>query len=68
MHFLQPKHIVLKPVEVNSLLEKFNISVAQLPKIKSDDPAVPEGVVAGNILKIEREEKGDSVLYYRVVA
>ncbi|MEI6731572.1 MAG: DNA-directed RNA polymerase subunit RpoH/Rpb5 C-terminal domain-containing protein [archaeon] len=68
MHTLQPKHSKLKTDEVKSLLEKYNISLSQLPKIKVTDPAVPEGSVAGEVLKIERKD-GDKInLYYRVVA
>ena len=67
MHVLQPKHTKLKPEEVEKLLGKYGISLNQLPKIKSIDPIVPEGVVSGDVLKIERKE-GDKInLYYRVV-
>lgn len=67
MHILQPKHSKLKPNEVKEILEKYNISLSQLPKIRRNDPCVPEGTVTGDILKIERKE-GDKVnLYYRVV-
>ena len=31
---------------------KFNISKAQLPKILSNDPAVPEGCIIGDIIKL----------------
>ena len=68
MHILQPKHAKLKPTEVDDLLKKFNISISQLPKIKSTDPCVPEGCKQGDILRIERKEEGDVNLYYRVVA
>jgi len=67
MHILQPKHIKLKPEEVKKLLVKFNISVSQLPKIKSDDPAAPEGCVQGDVLKVERKEEDKINTYYRVV-
>ena len=80
MHILQPKHIKLKEKEAQELLEKFNISKAQLPKILSNDPALPEGCVVGDIIKIERKEPKSSALdkdqlkekdkinlYYRVV-
>ncbi len=71
MHVLQQKHYKLKPEEVQELLKKFNIYVAQLPKIKSTDPALPEGCKFGDVVRIEREdifdeEKKKSV-YYRVV-
>jgi len=68
MHILQPKHIKLKPNEVSALLKKYNISLAQLPKIKNDDPALPEGCKQGEIIKIERKEEENSYTYYRAVA
>ncbi len=68
MHILQPKHTKLKQNEVKDLLEKYNISMAQLPKIKSEDHAVPEGCVQGDVLKIERKEDDKVHLYFRVVA
>ncbi len=67
MHILQPKHTKLKEKEIQEVLEKYNISKAQLPKILSDDPAIPEGCVVGDILKIERKEKDKINIYYRVV-
>ena len=69
MHILQPKTTRLKPEEVKKIVEKYNISVSQLPKIKKTDPGIPEGVVSGDILKIERVDEDDKVnFYYRVVA
>lgn len=68
MHLLQPKHTKLKPEEVKAILEKFNISLSQLPKIRADDAAVPEGSKQGDILKIERKEVDKVHTYYRVVA
>jgi DNA-directed RNA polymerase subunit H len=67
MHILQPKHTKLKPNEVQELLKKYNVSVAQLPKIKSDDPALPEGCTQGEIIKIERRDENNNCIYYRVV-
>ncbi len=46
---------------------KYNISIAQLPKIKSTDPALGEGYVSGEIVKIERKEDDKTHEYYRVV-
>jgi DNA-directed RNA polymerase subunit H (RpoH/RPB5) len=68
MHILQPKHTKLKPDEVKRLLEKYNIAATQLPKIKLDDAAIPEGCVIGDVLKIERKDEDKTFLYYRVVA
>lgn len=67
MHILQPKHAKLKEKEVEELLGEFNISRAQLPKIFSDDPALPEGCEVGDVIKIERKEDDKTHLYYRVV-
>lgn len=68
MHILQPKQTKLKPEEVKALLLKYNISLAQLPKIRSDDSGIPEGFAVGDVLKIDRKD-GESVrVYYRVVA
>ena len=67
MHVLQPKIIKLNPAEVDSLLKEFNISLAQLPKIRISDPALPEGCEISDILKIERITDDKKAFYYRVV-
>ena len=66
MHALQPKHSKLNEKDVQDLLSKLNISKAQLPKILSTDPSLPDGCIVGDVIKIERKE-GDKVnvfLYY----
>jgi len=68
MHALQPKHTKLKSEEVKKLLEKYNISAPQLPKIKSTDPAVPDGCQKGDLLKLDRKEEDKVNTYYRVIA
>lgn len=65
MHILQPKHSKLNEKEAEALLEKLNISKAQLPKILSSDPCVPENCKIGDIIKIERKNKKEP--YFRVV-
>jgi len=69
MHILQQKHTKLKEKEAADILEKLNISKAQLPKVLSDDPALPEGCVVGDMIKIERKEPDTEKThtYYRVV-
>ena len=69
MHILQPKHVKLKEKEEQKLLEKLNISKAQLPKILSTDPALPEECSVGDVIMIERKEpESEKVnVYYRVV-
>ncbi len=67
MHVLQPKHTKLKPDEVKKLLEKYNLSISQLPMIKLEDCALPEGFGKGDIIKIERKENDKLNVYFRVV-
>lgn len=67
MHILQPKHSKLSQKDSEELLKKYNISLAQLPKIDSEDAALPESCKKGDIIKIERKE-GDKInVYFRVV-
>lgn len=68
MHILQPKHSKLKADEVKELVTKYNISLAQLPKIKHDDPSIPQGCNVGDVVKIERKDEDKINSYYRVVA
>lgn len=76
MHILQPNHIKLTLEETDKLLQELNISKAQLPKILSTDPALPEGCERGDVIKIERNISNINVgsdaspeikPYYRVV-
>ncbi len=67
MHILQPKHSKISEKESEELLTKLNISKSQLPKILSTDPALPEGCVVGDIIKIERKEGDKTNFYFRVV-
>jgi len=66
-HILQPKHTKLSEKEAEELLNKLNISKAQLPKILLGDNALPEGCKVGDIIKIERKEDNHTYIYYRVV-
>ena len=81
MDILQFKHSKLNEKDSEELLEKLNISESQLPKIFSDDTALPEGCEVGDIIKIKRKsipnpssnssEKKSAedkpIFYYRVV-
>ncbi len=69
MHILQPKHVKLKEKDEEKFLEKLNISKAQLPKILSTDPGLPEGCATGDVIMIERKDPDSEKVnvYYRVV-
>jgi len=67
MHIFQPKHSKLKEEEVNELLERFNVSLSQLPKISKKDPALPESCEIGDVIKIERKLGGGIQEYFRVI-
>jgi len=67
MHILQPKHTKLSKKEAEELLEKLNVSKAQLPKILLSDAALPKDCAVGDIIKIERKEEDETNIYYRVV-
>lgn len=66
-HILQPKQAILKQNEVEQILKEYNISLTQLPKIKSTDVALPEGAVVGDVIEITRKEEDGIHTYYRVV-
>ena len=67
-HILVPKHVKLSKEEVKELLEKYNISLKQLPTIFVKDPAIknlnPE---IGEVIKIIRKDDRGEAMYYRVV-
>ncbi|HTZ41646.1 MAG TPA: DNA-directed RNA polymerase subunit RpoH/Rpb5 C-terminal domain-containing protein [Candidatus Omnitrophota bacterium] len=67
MHILQPKHTKLSQKEIDELLSRLNVAKAQLPKILSTDPALPEGCAVGDVIKIERKDGDRHEIYFRVV-
>ena len=69
MHTFQPKHSKIKKEDAHKLLEYYNISLVQLPKVQIEDPAVIDlHLEAGDIVKIERKEDGELNVYFRVAA
>ncbi len=67
MHVLQSKHTRLNEKETNDLLLKLNVSKAQLPRILSSDAALPEDCGIGDVIRIERKEGDQTVVFHRVV-
>jgi len=69
-HYLQPKSIrILSEREVEELLNKYNISKLQLPKILNTDPIVKIiGAKEGDVIEFVRESPTAGLYkYYRVV-
>ncbi len=68
-HRFVPEHVVLSEEEKKKLLEKYNISEKQLPKILAKDPVVKAlGAKPGDVIKIIRSSPvAGKVVYYRLV-
>ncbi len=69
-HALIPKHKKLSEKDKKELLDKYKITVNELPSIKKSDPALT-GMDAepGDVIKIERESPtAGSTVFYRGVA
>jgi DNA-directed RNA polymerase subunit H len=64
-----PEHKAISKKEIKAVLEKYNITKGQLPKILSNDPVVKRiKAEPGDVVKITRDSQtaGKSV-FYRVV-
>ena len=68
-HFLVPEHVKLSDNEKKELLNKYNISLRQLPMIMIKDPALKNiDVKVGDVLAIKRSLKNPKESdFYRVV-
>lgn len=70
LHDLVPQHILLTKEETQDLMDKYQITVIDLPQIFEKDPiAIAIGAKEGDIIKIIRESKTTvkSIDYYRYV-
>jgi DNA-directed RNA polymerase subunit H len=68
-HELVPDHTVLDEGALEDVLEEYNITKTDLPKIKRTDPALQDveaGV--GDVVRIERNSRTtDTAVVYRLV-
>ena len=65
---LVPEHVLLSEEEKQELLERYNIKLANLPRIFDTDPAVKElGAKLKDVIKIIRKSELGEEIYYRVV-
>lgn len=69
-HFLMPEHVKVNEKEKKELLEKYNISLQNLPKILTTDAALQTmKIKPGDVIKITRisPTAGVSVFYRCVI-
>ena len=66
---LVPKSRILKEEEKTALLEKYNISIMQLPKISVSDPVSKKlEAKPGDIIEFQRKTSVAGLsIYYRIV-
>ncbi len=68
-HQLVPKHSKLSDAEKQKLLERYGVSIRELPRITRKDSAISRlSAKAGDVIKIERVSRTAGLShYYRVV-
>ncbi len=69
-HMLVPKHSKVSEKEKAEVLEKYSITLKDLPRIFANDPAILDlDVKEGDVIKIIRNSAsaGESIFYRRVV-
>ncbi len=68
-HELVPEHTLIDdPSEVEAVLDEYNVSKTNLPKIRKNDPALPDEAETGDVVKIERDSRTtDRAIVYRLV-
>ena len=70
LHDLVPQHILLTKKETQDLMDKYQITVIDLPQIFEKDPiAIAIGAKEGDVIKIIRDSRTTvkSIDYYRYV-
>jgi DNA-directed RNA polymerase subunit H len=67
-HELVPEHTLLDEPEVEEVLEEYQVTKTNLPKIKRRDPALPKEAEPGDVVRIERDSRTtDTAIVYRLV-
>ncbi len=69
-NFLVPEHRKLSEEEKQEILKKYKATEKELPRIKTDDPAIKNlEVKEGDIIEIKRKvlNTEENYFYYRVV-
>ena len=67
-HELVPEHRVLDEAGVEEMLEEYNVKRTNLPKIKRNDPALPDDAEPGDVVEIVRDSRTtQTAVVYRLV-
>jgi DNA-directed RNA polymerase subunit H len=68
-HILVPKHEKCSETEKKALLKKYNVTIADLPKISVNDAAIVDmDLEPGTIVKVTRDSPtAGETIFYRVV-
>ena len=64
-HVLIPKHTKLNDKQKKDMLEKYNISLEQLPRIFIDDPAIADlDLTTDDVIRIDRSSPTAGIAYF----
>jgi len=64
-HVLVPKHIKLNDKDKKDLLEKYNITLEELPRIYFDDPAISKmDLTTDDVIKVERPSQTARIAFF----
>ncbi|RQG95200.1 DNA-directed RNA polymerase subunit H [Natrarchaeobius chitinivorans] len=67
-HELVPEHTILDEDVLEDVLSEYDIDRTDLPKIKRNDPALPDDAEIGDVIKIVRNSRTtDQAVVYRLV-
>jgi len=67
-HELVPDHTVLDGDDIEAVMEEYNITKTDLPRIERSDPALPTEAAVGDVVRIERDSRTtDRAVVYRLV-
>ena len=69
-HTLVPEHIILPKEDIEKELERYNVTLIELPKILTRDPVVKSiGAKVGDVIKIIRNSPtaGEAIAYRLVI-
>jgi len=67
-HTLVPDHILIEDAEIDSVLDEYGLRRTDLPKIKRNDPALPDEASPGDVIKIVRDSRtAETSTSYRLV-